>query len=274
MKRVLWALVLLVLVPGPAWADEPMVSTKRPSITGETRYTATLIAHPGVWKPNADRLRFQWFRDGVPVPGATERHYRLGLDDVGARMKVQVSARSSGHIWTARGSRWTTPIGYRVPVRRTVTYRIETRGRITASLREFARQTAETLADPRGWRNAGVAFRRVSGPADFSLVLAEASWLPRFSSGCSVEWSCRVGRYVIINQMRWLGASPAWLGAGHSVRSYRDLVVNHETGHWLGHGHAGCAGPGRLAPVMMQQSKGVGGCRFNPWPLASELWTR
>jgi hypothetical protein len=52
------------------------------------------------------------------------------------------------------------------------------------------------------------------------------------------------------------------------------MVVNHETGHWLGHGHLGCGGAGRLAPVMMQQSKGLDGCKHNPWPLASELWYR
>ena len=91
---------------------------------------------------------------------------------------------------------------------------------------------------------------------------------------CSVQWSCRAGRYVVINQMRWKYASPSWNGAGKSLRDYRHLVVNHETGHWLGHGHLGCPGPGRLAPVMMQQSKGLDGCRHNPWPLASELWSR
>jgi hypothetical protein len=52
------------------------------------------------------------------------------------------------------------------------------------------------------------------------------------------------------------------------------MVVNHETGHWLGLGHAGCPGRGRLAPVMMQQSKGLGGCRFNPFPTSRELASR
>ena len=78
----------------------------------------------------------------------------------------------------------------------------------------------------------------------------------------------------MINQTRWRHASPSWNRAGRPVREYRHMVVNHETGHWLGHGHLGCAGRGRPAPVMMQQSKGLAGCRHNPWPLPSELWSR
>ena len=52
------------------------------------------------------------------------------------------------------------------------------------------------------------------------------------------------------------------------------MVVNHETGHWLGRGHAGCPRPGALAPVMMQQSKGLDGCRLNPWPTGREQASR
>ena len=112
-------------------------------------------------------------------------------------------------------------------------------------------------------------FRRVPRGGDFTLVLSEASLVPSFSSSCSATWSCRVGRYVIINQERWSHASPAWNAARRSLRDYRHMVVNHETGHWLGRGHAGCPGSGP-APVMMQQSTGTGGCSFNPWPLPRE----
>lgn len=161
-----------------------------------------------------------------------------------------------------------TAEAYAVPVRRRVTYAVTTRGRITASLRTFRRQAQETFDHPRGWRAGGVAFRRVRRGGDFTLVLAAAGTLPSFSASCSVQWSCRVGRHVVINQLRWTQASPAWNAAGRSLRDYRHMVVNHETGHWLGLGHASCRG-GR-APVMMQQSKGTGGCRFNPWPLPGE----
>jgi hypothetical protein len=243
-------------------------------ITGDQRYGQTLRVSRGTWTRTPSRYRFQWIRSGKEIPGATDQTYRLGVADVGKRLKARVSVKRRGYAWARVTDRSETRIGYRVPVRRTVTYRIETRGRITTSVREFARQAAQTYADPRGWRNAGVAVRRVNGPSNFSLVLAEAGWLPRFSPVCSVQWSCRVGRYVVINQLRWKYASPSWNGAGKSLRDYRHLVVNHETGHWLGHGHLGCPGPGRLAPVMMQQSKGLAGCRHNPWPLPSELWSR
>jgi hypothetical protein len=178
----------------------------------------------------------------------------------------------------AREHRRTTPSttqptveAYAVPVRRRVTYSVTTRGRVTASVKVFRRLAQQTFDDPRGWRAGGVQFRRVRRGGDFTLVLAAAGTLPSFSSGCSAQWSCRVGRHVVINQLRWTRASPAWNGAGRSLRDYRHMVVNHETGHWLGLGHASCRGG--KAPVMMQQSKGTGGCRFNPWPLEREAAT-
>jgi hypothetical protein len=151
-----------------------------------------------------------------------------------------------------------------------VTYSVATRGRLTTSVAVFRREAQETYDDARGWRAGGIQFRRVARGGDFTLVLAAASALPSFSSTCSTMWSCRVGRYVVINQERWKHASPAWNAARQPLRDYRHMVVNHETGHWLGHGHVGCPGPGRPAPVMMQQSKGLDGCRFNPWPLPGE----
>ena len=154
--------------------------------------------------------------------------------------------------------------------RRRVTYSVITRGRVTASMKVFRRQAHETYDDPRGWRGGGVEFRRVRRGGDFTLVLASARAVPTFSASCSATWSCRVGRFVIINQERWKHASPAWNAAGRSTRDYRHLVVNHETGHWLGRGHASCPPGGGKAPVMMQQSKGTGRCRLNPWPLPWE----
>ena len=49
---------------------------------------------------------------------------------------------------------------------------------------------------------------------------------------------------VVINNDRWVFASSSWNAGGGSLRDYRHMVVNHEVGHWLGHGHLFCPGPG------------------------------
>jgi hypothetical protein len=153
-----------------------------------------------------------------------------------------------------------------------VTYDVTTRGAITASLAEFKQQANATLNDARGWPRMGVGFQEVASGGQFTLVLSEASQVPSFSpGGCDAEYSCRAGRYVVINQDRWLGATSSWNSAGGSLRDYRHMVINHETGHWLGHNHASCGGAGQSAPVMQQQSISLQGCSFNAWPLDSEL---
>jgi hypothetical protein len=263
-----------VSAPTDPVARAELRNRRPPAVHGVARYTRTVTASPGRWSPAPARVRYQWLRNGRPITGATGRRYRFAPEDVGERVRVRVLATAPGHVPASKRSARPDPVGHRVDVRRRATYSVATRGRITTSLATFRRQAAETYADPRGWRGAGVAFRQVPRGGSFTLVLAEASVVPSFSSVCSAMWSCRVGRFVIINQDRWRHASPAWNAAGRSLRDYRHLVVNHETGHWLGHGHASCPGRGRPAPVMMQQSKGTGGCRFNPWPTLAELSRR
>ncbi len=165
-----------------------------------------------------------------------------------------------------------TPVG-RAPSGggRVVQYTIETRGTITTSLGEFKIQVNQTLNDARGWSRLGVSFQEVATGGTLTVVLAEANQVAAASSGCDSTYSCTVGRYVLINQDRWLGATPSWNNAGGSLRDYRHMVVNHETGHWLGRGHSYCSGAGQLAPVMQQQSINLQGCNFNPWPLNNEL---
>ncbi len=219
-----------------------------PKVRGEQRFTRTVRATPGRWRTEPTKVRYRWLRDGERIRGAREASYRIGVADVGHRHKVM----------------------HRVGVQRSVTYSVATRGPVTASVKEFARLAQQTFEDPRGWRGGGVAFRRVAKGGSFTLVLATAEQVPSFSSQCSSQWSCRVGRFVVINQTRWRHASPAWNAAGRSLRDYRHMVVNHEVGHWLGLGHSGCPGAGKPAPVMMQQSKGRDGCTFNPFPTLAE----
>ncbi|MFZ1302054.1 MAG: DUF3152 domain-containing protein [Candidatus Microsaccharimonas sp.] len=164
-----------------------------------------------------------------------------------------------------------TPDWYKT---KTVTYSVTSNGTVKGNLTEFATLANETLNDARGWSQLDARFVQVASGGSFTLVLAQASLVPSYSpTGCSADWSCSVGRNVIINDDRWVGASASWNSANGSLRDYRHMVVNHEVGHWLGHPHEYCSGAGKSAPVMQQQSMDLQGCKFNPWPLPSEIWS-
>lgn len=158
------------------------------------------------------------------------------------------------------------------PVTRTVQYVVAKDGAITTSFETFKKQVDQTLNDPNGWRRAGIEFKQVKSGGSLTVVLANANQVPSYAPWvCDSYYSCRVGRYAIINQDRWKGATPMWNNAGKSIRDYRHMVVNHEVGHWLGLFHAPCGGAGQKAPVMQQQSINLQGCKPNPWPLDKEI---
>lgn len=134
---------------------------------------------------------------------------------------------------------------------------------------EAAREIEGILADRRGWTADGHdAFQLVSqGPLDFVVRIATPDTVDRICGAAGLhthgEVNCDVGSQVIVNLKRWNQGSPEFPGPLHE---YRALIVNHEVGHRIGHGHEACPGPGRPAPAMMQQIDGLHGCVANAWP--------
>ncbi|MER7001671.1 DUF3152 domain-containing protein [Dactylosporangium sp. NPDC000555] len=134
----------------------------------------------------------------------------------------------------------------------------------------FATAVEQAYGDPRGWTAAGdLRLQRAAGEgaADFTVFLATPATSEAMcaTAGLHTEGytSCRITGKVIINLARWLTAIPDY---GKPVADYQMYVINHETGHELGHGHEACPGAGRTAPVMMQQTYGLKGCVANSWP--------
>ncbi|MFD9411092.1 DUF3152 domain-containing protein [Streptomyces sp. NPDC059989] len=133
-----------------------------------------------------------------------------------------------------------------------------------------ARSVESILADPRGWtRDPAYAFQLAGPgqPVDFTVKIATPTTTDRL---CEVvtpeligETNCRAGHTVVVNLKRWQEGSPQFSGP---VEEYRALIVNHEVGHEIGRDHETCPGPGKPAPAMMQQIKGLLGCKANAWP--------
>lgn len=158
-----------------------------------------------------------------------------------------------------------------VPKGRNYTYCVTTRGVDASFLPELRAKLTSVYSDSRGWSLGGVnSFSEVSSGCGLVVWLTAADQMPTFGSICDSTWSCTVYPNVILNFDRWRYASPAWNGVGGSLDDYRTMVINHETGHWLGFGHRFCQGAGQPAPVMQQQSINLQGCAANPWPLPYE----
>jgi hypothetical protein len=150
-----------------------------------------------------------------------------------------------------------------------MTYAVEVEVGTAQSARAFATAVDATLADPAGWTGQGRwSVQRVAGEdADLVIRLATSSTVGTVCEAAGLEdaaySSCRTGHLVMINLDRWLTAVPDYHG---DVALYRKYVINHEVGHQLGYGHQACPGPGRMAPVMQQQTFGLDGCLANGSP--------
>ena len=67
-------------------------STKQPSITGTPQVGTPMTATTGRWAPAGATFSYQWIAGGVPVDGATNRSFAPRAEQLGQRIRVQVTA--------------------------------------------------------------------------------------------------------------------------------------------------------------------------------------
>lgn len=156
---------------------------------------------------------------------------------------------------------------------RVVRYTVELEGGLDIRAEDFARTVGTVLTDPRGWQDTdGVRFVDVSpadaakgAAVDLRITLASPDTTDRLCAPLETrgQVSCHNSGRVVLNLRRWVLGAEAY---GSDVAQYRVYLVNHEVGHGIGHAHAYCGGPGKVAPVMMQQTYGLKGCTAWPWP--------
>ncbi|TDD47351.1 DUF3152 domain-containing protein [Kribbella antibiotica] len=151
---------------------------------------------------------------------------------------------------------------------RLMTFQIAIEGGIKGiNQTELAEFVRTTYGAPQGWTAGGKWRFQQVGPgeqADFRLMFVTPETRDTYCGFAPDRYtSCRIGDRVVLNIARWVNGVPNY---GASLTTYRQYMVNHETGHRLGNAHQLCPGAGQPAPVMQQQTLGLHGCTAYPWP--------
>ena len=158
-------------------------------------------------------------------------------------------------------------------------------GDVDYSLNTFLKKVKTILHSKKGWQLKNYKFFFISpsifkripnNKKDTIKVILRLSTNETIVRECGFKEEERLSCYnptitpanVCINFDRWM------TGSHHSklkLSDYRIYVINHEIGHALGRGHVKvCTCKTCPVPVMMQQTKSIGECKPNVWPLKDE----
>ncbi len=84
------------VAPGSLTAGNPWIS-------GYSHYGYTITANTGTWTSGTS-LRYQWYRSGAPIAGATGRYYRIIWADRYDTLKVRVVGSKAGYTTVTKYS--------------------------------------------------------------------------------------------------------------------------------------------------------------------------
>lgn len=250
------------------------LQTQKADLEGQLNTTLT-YTFEGKSKQTTPADIAAWLVPSAETYVASPEKIRAYITSVGQSFGIRikdVAGAANSSLQALQKKQPATIVLSRQTAAKTFSYCVAARGVDASQLAGLRSKLSETYGSSRGWSVDGlIEFKEVSSGCNFTVWLSAASQMPGFGAICDAMWSCRVGPNVVINFDRWQNASPAWNQMGGSLSEYRHMVINHETGHWLGFGHDHCNGPGQPAPVMQQQSIDLQGCTFNAWPTAAEV---
>jgi len=154
-------------------------------------------------------------------------------------------------------------------VPRTVHYKVVVDKGIFQGESDFDGEVRRALSDVRGWSKAGITFTQVSAGPDLVYELTKGDVIKKASPICDDFYNCTVNNRVYVNTERWKWGD-GWPG---EADEYHALIINHETGHYIGLNHWKCICMFEPAPVMMTHQD-VGSFHWwrpNAWPTRQEV---
>ena len=140
-----------------------------PKITGTARVGYPVYANPGAWTAGTT-LKYQWYRAGVAISGATASKYTLTTSDFNKKLTVRVTGSKAGFTSTFRDSGYTSVIvaGFLSAPTPTITGTTKSGYVLTAKPGTWT--TGTTLKYQ--WYRSGVAIPRATG-SSYRLVAAD-----------------------------------------------------------------------------------------------------
>ena len=85
-------------------------SAPTPVISGSAKVGSKLTAKAGRWLPSPVALKYQWYRSGKAITGATRSTYVVTRSDGGARITVKVTGRKTGYASVSKTSAATATV--------------------------------------------------------------------------------------------------------------------------------------------------------------------
>ncbi|WP_248150704.1 cell wall-binding repeat-containing protein [Microbacterium aoyamense] len=102
--------IQMAVLDPPTFPLDQITSSPEPYISGDPRPGVTLTLQGGDWQPWPVELSYQWFRNGVAIPGATFISWGAGPSDVGARYSVRIIATKDFPDGTKTVTKWTPEV--------------------------------------------------------------------------------------------------------------------------------------------------------------------
>lgn len=270
-----------------ATAPTPTTSTDNPSeLPADTASASASALVSGSASPSASKKPAP--KPTTTLQKAISAGSEIPAGTVAAATSDGVPTSGAGTFTMATGG--TDQVGTGATL---VKYRIEVENGITWGANpvwtptSFAAAVDIILAGTRGWTDsadhpitnaaekmtgASWSFQRVSTTSySVRVLLATPDTVDKLCGSVGLQTlgqvSCRYGTTEVINLRRWLKGVTDF---GTDLTGYRNMVINHEMGHFLGFDHMLCPGAGQSAPVMQQQTMALNGCQPNPYPFTQD----